>query len=100
MRTEYERHVSARMFENPFLERCSKVHPSVPFLFYIPIVVGLMVFGLATGRTTWVRALVLFPVGWITWDLMEYVIHRYFFHWEGSGPFTRKIHDIAHGYHH
>jgi dihydroceramide fatty acyl 2-hydroxylase len=40
------------------------------------------------------------PVGWVAWQLLEYVIHRHFFHWEGSGPFTRKFHDIIHGYHH
>ena len=31
---------------------------------------------------------------------MEYGIHRAFFHWEGTGPFTRKLHEIVHGYHH
>jgi sterol desaturase/sphingolipid hydroxylase (fatty acid hydroxylase superfamily) len=41
-----------------------------------------------------------FAMGWVAWCFMEYAIHRYFFHWEGSGPITRRIHDIAHGYHH
>ena len=36
----------------------------------------------------------------MAWDLAEYGIHRWWFHWEGNGPFTRKFHDIIHGYHH
>ena len=36
----------------------------------------------------------------MTWDLAEYGIHRWWFHWEGNGPFTRKFHEIIHGYHH
>jgi len=88
------------MFESPFLEACSKVHPVAPFAFYIPIIVALMVYTLASGKSSLLQAVLWLPLGWITWDLMEYAIHRSFFHWEGNGPFTRKIHDIIHGYHH
>jgi sterol desaturase/sphingolipid hydroxylase (fatty acid hydroxylase superfamily) len=88
------------MFESPFLEACSKVHPVAPFAFYIPIIVALMVYTLASGKSSLLQAVLWLPLGWITWDVMEYAIHRSFFHWEGNGPFTRKIHDIIHGYHH
>ena len=97
---DYQRGASARMFQSPFLEACSKIHPAAPFVFYIPIVLGLMLYTLGSGRTSGGQALIWFPLGWVTWDLMEYGIHRGFFHWEGSGPLTRKIHEIAHGYHH
>jgi len=100
MNMDYERNASARMFKNSFVEACSKVHPAVPFVFYIPIIVGLMIYALATGVTRLPYIVVFVPLGWITWDLMEYGIHRSFFHWEGSGPFTRKLHEIVHGYHH
>jgi sterol desaturase/sphingolipid hydroxylase (fatty acid hydroxylase superfamily) len=76
------------------------VHPAAPFIFYIPIVSGLLGWGLWTHVTTPLYALPFFAVGWVIWDVMEYGIHRGFFHWEGSGPITRRIHEIAHGYHH
>jgi sterol desaturase/sphingolipid hydroxylase (fatty acid hydroxylase superfamily) len=100
MEVDYQRGTSARMFQSPFFEACSKVHPVAPFAFYIPIIAGLMIYGLATGKSTPLDAVVWIPLGWITWDAMEYSLHRGFFHWEGSGPFTRKIHEIIHGYHH
>src|SRR6266849_6355498 len=100
MEMDYERNASGRMFESPFLEACSKIHPAVPFIFYIPIISGLMVHALWSHRTSALQAILFVPLGWVTWDLMEYGIHRGFFHWEGSGPFTRKLHEIVHGYHH
>lgn len=96
----YARNATGRMFENDFLEAASRVHPAAPFLFYVPIISGLMAWGLYTGVTTWGISLSCIAAGWLTWQLMEYSIHRFFFHWEGSGPITRRIHEIAHGYHH
>lgn len=99
MRLEYERHSSTRMFDSTFLEACSKVHPVTPFLFYIPIVLGLLAWSLS-GHSTLIQVAVAFPLGWLTWCVMEYGLHRHLFHWEGNGPFTRRFHEIIHGYHH
>jgi dihydroceramide fatty acyl 2-hydroxylase len=100
MKMDYSRGQQARMFESPFFEACSKVHPVVPFLFYLPIIFGVWGWALYTARTTVLWSVAFVPAGWVTWAVMEYAIHRNFFHWEGSGPFTRKLHEISHGYHH
>ena len=100
MDVDYNRNTHARLFQNDFLELTSKVHPAVPFVVYGPQVVGLLAYGLAKGVTTPLAAAGFYVLGWIVWDIAEYAIHRGFFHWEGNGPFTRKIHDIIHGYHH
>jgi dihydroceramide fatty acyl 2-hydroxylase len=100
MSRPYLRHQSGRMFENNFLEFCSRVHPSVPFLFYIPLTLGFFAWALYGGKTTLGYSALFLPLGVLTWIGMEYSLHRYFFHWEGNGPFTRRVHEIAHGYHH
>ncbi len=100
MKTDYLRHQSGRMFQSPFFEMFSRVHPATPFAFYIPLLVGLLWWGLASGTTSVWRVVAFVPLGWVTWQLLEYWIHRKFFHWEGTGPFTRRLHDIVHGYHH
>lgn len=100
MKMDYVRNGSSRMFESPFFERMSRVHPATPFVFYIPILIGLMGWGLYSGTTSLFWTAAFAPVGWVAWCFMEYFIHRLFFHWEGSGPFTRRVHEIAHGYHH
>lgn len=96
----YQRHQSGRMFESDFFEFFSRVHPATPFVLYIPVGLAVLGWALLTGVTTWAWSVAFFPLGWFAWQLLEYVLHRSLFHWEGSGPFTRRMHDILHGYHH
>jgi sterol desaturase/sphingolipid hydroxylase (fatty acid hydroxylase superfamily) len=100
MRVDYERHSTARMFQSEFLETCSKIHPVTPFVVFIPVVVGTLAYGLARGITTLGTTGLFFGLGFLVWCTMEYSLHRFLFHWEGSGPLTRRFHDIIHGYHH
>jgi dihydroceramide fatty acyl 2-hydroxylase len=97
---DYVRNQRSRMFESDFFEFFSKVHPSTPFILYIPV--GLFVLGytLATGVTTPLWCAAMLPVGWFGWQMMEYFLHKTLFHWEGSTPFTQRLHQILHGYHH
>lgn len=97
---DYLRHTRGRMFESDFFEFFSKVHPAAPFVFWVPILVGTQGWALASGTTSWSLTAALFPLGWVAWQLMEYVIHRHLFHWEGRGPLTRRFHAIVHGFHH
>ncbi len=97
---DYLRNERARMFQSNFFEFFSKVHPATPFVLYIPAVVTLAVWGVYTGVVSLLPSLVCFPLGWVGWQAMEYFLHKSFFHWEGNGPFTRRLHDIVHGYHH
>jgi dihydroceramide fatty acyl 2-hydroxylase len=100
MRVDYQRHSSARMFESEFLETCSKIHPVTPLLVFVPVVLGSLGYGLVRGITTPLTAALSVAGGFLVWCLMEYSLHRFFFHWEGNGPLTRRMHDIIHGYHH
>jgi dihydroceramide fatty acyl 2-hydroxylase len=97
---DYIRHQRGRMFDSDFLEFFSKVHPAAPFVLWIPIVVGTMLYAFAYAVTSWHLVLVCFPFGLLSWQVMEYFIHKKAFHWVGIGPITRRFHDISHGFHH
>jgi sterol desaturase/sphingolipid hydroxylase (fatty acid hydroxylase superfamily) len=97
---DYVRNTRGRMFESDFFELLSKVHPSTPFILFVPIVAAVLGFGLFTGKTTLACAATFFPLGVVTWQLLEYFIHKRLFHWRGIGPISRRFHDIAHGFHH
>src|SRR5262249_29823763 len=96
----YARNQRSRMFESDFFEFFSKVHPSTPFILYIPAGLAVLGYALVSGITTPLWAVAMAPVGWFGWQIMEYTLPKYLFHWEGSGPFTRRMHQILHGYHH
>ncbi|MBL8958139.1 MAG: sterol desaturase family protein [Myxococcaceae bacterium] len=97
---DYVRHQRSRMFESDFFEFFSKVHPSTPFILYIPAGLFILGYALATGVTTPLWAAAMLPVGWFAWQIMEWSLHKSLFHWEGNTPFTRRMHQILHGYHH
>ncbi|MBK7863007.1 MAG: sterol desaturase family protein [Archangiaceae bacterium] len=96
----YLRHTRARMFESELLELFSKTHPAIPFVFWVPVAVALPAHALVTGLTPWRGFLGFGLLGLLGWQVTEYVVHRHFFHWQGIGPRTRRLHDIVHGYHH
>jgi dihydroceramide fatty acyl 2-hydroxylase len=97
---DYVRNQRGRMFESNFFEFFSKVHPITPFAFWIPLAVIGLGYSISVGLTTPMNLLVMLPLGYVTWQLMEYFIHKKIFHWLGNGPFTRRMHDILHGFHH
>ncbi|MFO0600848.1 MAG: sterol desaturase family protein [Myxococcaceae bacterium] len=89
---QYVRHQRGRMFQSDFFEFFSKVHPSMPFVFWIPIGTGVLGYNLFHGVTTWMQVLPFFPLGFFTWQVLEYFIHKNVFH-TFPGP-------TAHGFHH
>lgn len=97
---DYIRHQRGRMFESDFFEFFSKVHPALPFVFWIPIGLFILGYALATSVTDWRLTLAFFPLGFFTWQVLEYFIHKKIFHWLGIGPLSRRFHDIVHGFHH
>ena len=42
----------------------------------------------------------LFLVGVLVWTLLEYIIHRYVFHYEPKSRLGKQFHFIVHGVHH
>ncbi len=89
---------SPRLFENPILDKLSRVHWSVPLFVYVPAIVALSVvsFGLIAPLTV----VGMMALGYLIWTLIEYFGHRYLFHWEFPGAFGRRIHFLIHGVHH
>jgi dihydroceramide fatty acyl 2-hydroxylase len=89
---------SPRMFDSELLDRLSRVHPIVPLLIYVPVIVALA--ALASTRIS-LGALVLWLVaGWAFWTLFEYWMHRIVFHFEPEEGIGARLHFIIHGVHH
>jgi dihydroceramide fatty acyl 2-hydroxylase len=86
------------MFKSPWLDRLTRVHPAVPVLLYLPVIVVLFVTG--AGRLGFGYALALALGGYATWTLTEYWLHRIVFHFEPDDGIGAKLHWIIHGVHH
>ena len=90
---------SIRLFKNPVLEALTHVHPLVPLVTWGPVVVYLIYLSYgAQLLTSQITALVL--AGLFTWTLMEYLLHRFVFHFHPRGAFQERIEYLIHGIHH
>jgi sterol desaturase/sphingolipid hydroxylase (fatty acid hydroxylase superfamily) len=86
------------MFDNDFLDRFTRVHPLVPVVLYVPVILIL-------GLTGAERAGATAAIGWLAggyafWTLAEYWLHRVVFHFEPEGRIGQRIHWMIHGVHH
>jgi sterol desaturase/sphingolipid hydroxylase (fatty acid hydroxylase superfamily) len=89
---------SPRMFDSDWLDRLSRVHPSVPVILFLPAIVFLFVHGL--GHLAAGSALLLALGGYVFWTLTEYWMHRLVFHFEPEKGIGARVHWIIHGVHH
>ncbi len=89
-----------RLFQNDFLEKLSRVHPSVPLILYLPLVAFLLYRSANNPQIGAAEIVGLFALGVLFWTFMEYVIHRFAFHYEFKSEMGKRIHFLIHGIHH
>lgn len=88
------------MFDSQLIEFFSKVHPATPLFLYLPLIIASICFAfLHEGFPIW-TLVVWFVIGLATWTLLEYIIHRYAFHYEPSSKIGKQFHFVVHGVHH
>jgi sterol desaturase/sphingolipid hydroxylase (fatty acid hydroxylase superfamily) len=87
------------MFENPVLERLSRIRPWTVLAVFVPAALAStgysLQLGIGAGRTAG-----LFLAGIAFWTLFEYLMHKHVFHFLPKGPFQNRLQFIMHGVHH
>jgi len=90
-----------RMFKNDFLESLSRVHWSVPIFIFIPVIGTLAYMALDYYSIGFVTFIELFFSGLFVWTFVEYILHRFVFHYIPSDkPWAMRLHFVCHGVHH
>lgn len=89
---------SPPMFRSRALDFFTRVHPTVPVVIFLPVIVVLAVTGV--GRLGLLYAAGLGLGGYLLWTLTEYWLHRVVFHHEPSHPLAQRLHWMMHGVHH
>jgi dihydroceramide fatty acyl 2-hydroxylase len=89
---------SPPMFESRLLDFFSRVHPAVPLLLFVPVVVAMAAWSLAQVSVAATAGLAV--AGYAGWTLFEYWLHRVVFHFEPDHGVGARLHWIIHGIHH
>lgn len=90
----------AQLFGNSYLEMLTKTHPLVIWGIYLPIAVFMLYY--SSGKLdfpVW-KIILVFAAGSLFWTLMEYVMHRFIFHFVAESERAKKIIYVMHGNHH
>lgn len=91
---------TVRMFKNDFLEALSRVHPSVPVIIYLPVILYMLYISVADYSLKFLTIIGLFIFGLFIWTITEYVLHRFVFHFKPKSQLGERIQFIFHGVHH
>ncbi|MBX0291554.1 sterol desaturase family protein [Hymenobacter sp. HSC-4F20] len=91
---------SARLFENPMLERLTHTHIAAPLTIFFSVAGVSLYYGLSRGLLTGLSAFGLFLAGWLLFTLAEYLMHRFVYHMNTDTPRKAKFQYTMHGVHH
>ena len=87
-----------RFFHRDRHERLVRAHPASPYILYLPLIAACL---WRAGRALELLDLLgLVLAGWLLWTLVEYWLHRGFFHLRPDGPARRVTSFIVHRHHH
>ena len=92
---------SVRMFKSDLLESLSKVHFTVPLFIFVPVIIFCTYKALFQDAIGIITFLELFALGLFVWTFVEYIMHRFVFHYmPPDKPWAMRMHFIFHGVHH
>ena len=88
-----------RLFHNEAMEALSHVHPIIPGLMYLPLI-GYFVTAALLQHAAWYAVVAMMAIGLLCWTLVEYLLHRLFFHFTPRGRWQERMFYVFHGIHH
>src|SRR5437868_2104708 len=91
---------SSRMFKSNFYEAFSKIHFTVPIFLFVPVVSYFIYLSIATYHLSALYIILFIAGGIFIWSFVEYVLHRFLFHYHPTSEWGKRVHFVFHGVHH
>ena len=92
--------LSGKLYESAFMERITRTPIWVPQIMWLTM--SIVFFWIATAKTD--MPVYIIPIlgiaGFITWTLIEYIVHRFLYHTESNSDVLYNIQYKGHGFHH
>ena len=91
-----------RLFKSNFLEFFSHIHPAVIVIIWLPVAAFFLVREVLNRPThsSMLYIPLAFIFGLFMWTLVEYLLHRFVFHFRPRTPWQERIIFLFHGVHH
>lgn len=88
------------LFKNPYLEKLTRTHISVPLTIYFIGSAAMLYINFSRGYTTILQAIGIFFLAFFFWTWFEYMMHKHLFHMLPTSKIREKIQYTFHGVHH
>ena len=88
------------VFKNKLLDRMTRTNHITPYLVYVPVVCFFLFRAFLVNDTPWREALAIFIPALVFWTLLEYFLHKFLFHYEGTSKSAKDFIYAIHGAHH
>lgn len=89
-----------RIFESPLLEALTKTHIAVPLAMFYGSGVVMIWWSIAQLHLDPIGTVATFLAGFFALTLVEYLVHRHFYHMGTGSPRRARLQYIFHGVHH
>lgn len=91
---------TTQLFNNRLLERLTRTHFALPVILYYSFAVVALYFSFTRTNVTLLDHIWIFFSGFILFTLVEYLIHRFLFHFKAETEEELKLQYQIHGVHH
>lgn len=91
---------NTRIFKNNFLELLTYTSFPLHVVFYGGISVLFYVLGIYYSNTSLFKGALIWVAALFGWTFLEYLLHRFVFHFVNENKYVQKFHFIFHGVHH
>ena len=91
---------SVRIFNSRLLESMTHISWRLVLAVWVPVVLSLLALARTRFDLPWGKLAGIWFAGVMIWTLVEYILHRWFFHTPPRGPGQIRAHFLAHGIHH
>jgi sterol desaturase/sphingolipid hydroxylase (fatty acid hydroxylase superfamily) len=91
---------SGLLFRNQWLERLTRTHFLFPVILYYVLSLAMILLAVFKVNQSITSLVVLFVSGMIAFTLIEYLIHRFLFHFPATTPRQKRLQYLIHGVHH
>ncbi|NNF01173.1 MAG: fatty acid hydroxylase [Bacteroidia bacterium] len=97
---EIKRTGQGQLSKNSLLESLTKTHISVPLTIFFGASFIISLFCLWMFEITTSQLLLIYAIGFVSFTLIEYIVHRFVFHMNTYNAFRTRMQYLIHGVHH
>lgn len=87
-----------QLFQNGYLERLTVLSAAGFLVLWAMALPAIAIVGVITAPTVWALPFVF--LGLVVWTIVEYVLHRFIFHFEPQSALLKQAIFVIHGNHH